>query len=332
MIIGMSNITNLADSPQYKNKTLKLIEESFQYSSSFRFDVDFYPLFNEDNFENCHILIENDEVIGHIGCLQKDIELLSTHKVNMFGGIAIKDEYRGKGKFSSLFSHVLNLYSDACLSFLWSEKLSLYERFHFYPCVNLIHYLKNEKNISSDWIETELKNLTPDELKQVKDLYSASDEVRLLRTDVDWSQLAQITSTRLFIKKDSDKIHNYFFIDKGQDLTEIVHEYGVINDLDLSEMISIGNVWSPYISEKKFLCRELFGSVVKIENTDAFKNFLSEFAGAEFLKQTDQEVTIKLDEEEFTLKIKDFLPGLFGPGKFAEFDTPDLFISGLDSI
>ncbi len=332
MIIGMSNITNLADSPQYQKETLKLIEKSFQYSSPFKFDVDFAPLYNERNFKNCHILLENDEVIGHIGCLQKDIELLSKHKVNMFGGIVIKDEYRGQGKFNLLFSHVLSLYSEACLSFLWSEKLALYERFHFYPCVNLIHYLKSEKPFGSNWHETKLASLTSEDLRQLKELYSASDEIRISRSEKDWEELALITSARLFIKKQGNKIKNYFFIDKGQDLTEIIHEYGKIDDHELSEMINIGNVWTPYISEKNFSCRELFGSVAKIESANAFKTFLAEFAGAEFISQTDQEITIKIDDEEFTLKVKDFLPGLFGPGKFTEFETPDLFISGLDSI
>ena len=328
----MSKVTNLHDSPEFREKTLAMIEKSLGYEKENSFQVDFYPLFNESNYKNCHILIEEDKVIGHIGCLSKRFELLNSHPINMYGGIAIEEGSRGKGYFTNFFQEVLKLSPAACLSFLWSDQLDLYEKFDFYPCIELFHYHKSEDGPSNKWVKTSLKELSEDQVKQLSSLYQSNDEIRILRDKKDWETLSNITSTDLYIRTNQNQIENYFFIHKGQDLKDIIHEYGEINDETVKELTTMGHVWTPYRSKSHFSRQELFGSVVRLGDEDLFKKFVKELAGADLVNRNESEITVRLDDEEFTLLIKDFLPGLLGPGKFKEFETQDLFISGLDSI
>lgn len=328
----MTKLTNLQESPQYIDSVLKMIEKALGYEKNQSFKVDFYPLFNERNFKNCHILIEGEVIIGHIGCLTKNIELLSHHPINMYGGIAIAEEFRGKGYFRDFFEEVQKKSPEASLSFLWSDQLDLYEKFNFYPCVDLFHYHMTDTPAKGLWQKTKLKEITQPELKTLKRLYQDNEELRPVRTDQDWQDLTEIASSDLFILKSETGIENYFFINKGQDLPNIIHEYGHVDDRVIEDLTTFGHLWTPFKSEKEFEKQELFGSVVKLGSIDRLAPLLSELAGVELITLEGEEISVKMDDEEFTLLQKDFLPGLLGPGKFKEFDTQDLFISGLDSI
>tara|TARA_Y100000768_G_C23981955_1_gene686388 strand:+ start:1502 stop:2494 length:993 start_codon:yes stop_codon:yes gene_type:complete len=330
--MGMRKVTNLEESPEYEKETLELIESSLGYDKNNQFSIDFYPLFNKDNLKNCFILLEDKKVIGHIGCLNRKFDLLTEHPINMYGGIAIHKDFRGKGLFTDFFHKVLNSSSKAALHFLWSEQLELYEKFNFYPCVELIHYNKIDSPSSHQWDQTKLKDINQKDLNQIKDLYTLNEEIRLLRDDKHWTELSKISSSDLYLKREGEKILNYFFMNKGQDLKGIIHEYGIINEHELSELISFGHLWSPYKGDAELSHQILFGSVARLGDSKLFNYFLNEYAGAEFISSTEDEITVKLDSEEFTLSQKDFLPGILGPGKFKEFETQDLFISGLDSI
>ena len=327
-IMGMRKVTNLEESPEYEKETLELIESSLGYKKNNQFSIDFYPLFNKDNFKNCFILLEDKKVIGHIGCLNKKFELLTEHSINMYGGIAIHTDFRGKGLFTDFFHEALKSSPKAALHFLWSEQLELYEKFGFYPCVELIHYDRTDSVSSHRWSQTKLKDISQKDLNQIKDLYTSIEEIRLLRDDKHWTALSKIS----YIKREGEKILNYFFMHKGQDLKDIIHEYGVIDEQELSELISFGHLWSPFKGDAELSHQILFGSVVRVGDSKLFNYFLNEYAGAELISSNEDEITVRLDSEEFTLSQKDLLPGILGPGKFKEFETQDLFISGLDSI
>ncbi len=86
-------LTNLfADSKYYKD-TIRLIETGFNYPDDHHFDIDFYPLISKDNLVNCHILIDNNKVIAHIGTLPK---LLNDQQVILMGGIVVYSNYQKK--------------------------------------------------------------------------------------------------------------------------------------------------------------------------------------------------------------------------------------------
>lgn len=328
----MSKVTNLYDSPEYEKETLNLIESALGYDKKNSFSVDFYPLFNKDNFKNCHILLEDKKVIGHIGCLPRKLELLTLHPINMYGGIAMHPDYRGKGFFTDFFKQVLMSSPKAALHFLWSEQLELYERFDFYPCLELNHYNRADSPSPSEWTKTQLNKLEESQLRQIKDLYTTNDEIRIVRDEKHWGSLSKVTSSELYLKLDGEKILNYFFMHKGQDLADIIHEYGAIDNQVLSEMIQYGHVWSPFNAKADLTKQILFGSVARLGENQLLNTLLMEYAGTELIETREEELTVKIDDEEFTLQKKDFLPGLLGPGKFKEFETQNIFISGLDSI
>lgn len=169
--------TNLEKSPQYIEQTKVLIESSFGYSSNHSFAVDFYPLFNPSNFKHCHILIDNNQVIAHIGIKQR---ILKGHKLTMYGGIAISEKYRGKGIFKDFFNSIVTMYSNCALHLLWSDKLDLYKKFGFHPAGELHQYTK-EKTPHHYTVE----EISWSEFQYVN-LYENANEVRLDRTLSDW--------------------------------------------------------------------------------------------------------------------------------------------------
>src|SRR5690606_28975779 len=123
--------------------------------------------------------------------------------------------------------------------------------------------------------------------RQLHKLYHNQSETRVHRDDAHWKKLEGITSSKLFVKRQGDKIVNYFFKDKGEDLNDIIHEYGSISELELREMIAHGTVWTP----QNFANLEsdvLFGALVKIGNQHSFKQFVHDYTRGYFqVEKTD---------------------------------------------
>lgn len=327
-------ITNLKESPQFLEKTLKLIETSFEYSPENSFDIDFYPLIEKKNHHNCHIMIENNDVVAHIGVLKKNLLLNSElYPFTMYGGIAVDSKYQGQGKFKELFDYVLTQYRHTTFSLLWSEKIELYEKFQFIPCVELNQYDYKENNIDSfphlfEIQQTYLIDLSKEDLEKVKELYQSRKELRVYRSEEDWKSLSNITTAELYLVFQNDQIVNYFIKGKGQDLTDIIHEYGHLNKEQLEIMQEYGTVWSP---QKLAESTSLFASLLRIEDKDLFKKFINNYTPIEILN-IDNQIQFKFGEENYQESFEDFLLGIFGPGRFEEISAPQLFISGLDSI
>lgn len=324
-------IVRLSDHKALEPEVLKLIELSFGYQPENSFKVDFYPLIKPENHQNCFVLLVDGKVTGHIGCLQKKITLKSKHLINMFGGIVLAKEYRGKGLFKEFFETVQKNFEQAALSFLWSDKLDLYARFNFFPCVDLYQYHQRESSDANHTLRTcLLKDLSEAERDELKQLYLRSDELRIDRSAQDWEDLKQITSAQLLLLEANSKIENYAFIHKGQDLPGVVHEYGYLNSEFLKILTQYGNVWTPQDFESPR--QQLYGSVVKAHPNRAFRSFVKEHCDVEVKDFNGNDILLNLEGEEFDLDIKDFLPGVFGPGQFKEISAKSLFISGLDSI
>src|SRR5690606_33879799 len=107
----MMKFTNLSNEPDKYSDTIKLIEKSFNYQSPNSFAVDFYPLMSPTNRRNCHIIIDNDSVIGHIGVMEKQFSISTqSFSILMMGGIAIDEAHRGLGLYKKLMQYVLSTY------------------------------------------------------------------------------------------------------------------------------------------------------------------------------------------------------------------------------
>lgn len=326
-------ITNLKETPSLIEKTLTLIETSFKYSKENHFKTDFAPLVNERNHENCFIAVENENVVAHVGYLEKEIALgEEKFLIGLVGGIAVDEQKRGEGIFSQIFTHVLSEKRDDIAFFiLWSDLEKLYKKFGFFLCGQQ-YELPYEKG-SQTYQQTKYSLLSEEDKNQIQKLYQnkfSSTYLSLTRDSQEWNKLSEINSADLFIKK-SSQIDNYFFMNKGQDLTDIIYEYATLE----KEMTHYGKVWmGAPLMDTDLLQYQFFLSPGA---TKLFASFVQAYTGGAVsirdINLMKQEVFFDFNEETLSLETEDFLRGIFGPGMFEEFgELRPFFISGLDSI
>jgi predicted N-acetyltransferase YhbS len=302
------NYTTLEKSPEYFEETLRLIEESFDYSSENSFLIDFNPLMRLENHNNCHLLIKDNKVIGHIGLLNKFITLKDkTFCISMYGGIAIKKEFRGRGLFTDFFNNIIEkVNEDSCFHMLWSDQLEMYERFGFYPCIDQYEY-DNNLNDAFDYTPNKLKALSESDINQLKAIYDSQPELRFSRSLKDWNELKEITSSDLYLKRNSDnEVINYFFMNKGEDLGGVIIEVGDFNDFD--EIIKYGVLWSPHKFEEE--SESLYASTVRLGNPKMFKSFIQSYTEniiTNISLKDDGDVHFNFEESKLALNFSDFL-------------------------
>ncbi len=335
----MGNIFPLSEKPLLFEKTLKLIEKSFHYKDPFSFKIDFAPLMDVSNHKNCFIMIdENENVIAHVGVKEHFLTLNHVkYPIILLGGIAVDESRRGEGHFQTLFQDVLaEKRSDTTFFLLWSDQEKLYNKFGFHLCGTQIE-IEKEKKISP-FVKTTFANLKDKEKVEIKDLYKSFSKTYLTieRNDSDWKVIEQMTSADLFIRKENDIIHDYYFMNKGQDLPGIIYEYGSLKDLTLlvQEISSYGKVW---------LGRDLvpsenlqFQFFMAPGDLRLFTEFIFQLTKEQFkirnINPMKQEVFFDFNGETLSLNLPEFLRGIFGPGVFEEIDVRPFFLSGLDSI
>jgi predicted N-acetyltransferase YhbS len=327
------NYTTLLEKPEFFEETLKLIEGSFDYSQENSFLIDFNPLMRKENHENCHLLIKDEKVIGHIGVFKKKIKLKDkTFTISMYGGIAIAEEYRGQGLLTTFFNNVIAQYNEeSCFHMLWSDQLEMYERFGFYPCIDQYEYDSSLED-AFEYTPYKLNSLGSEDISQLKFIYDSQPEIRFLRTLTDWEQLKEISSSDLYIKRDSNKkIQNYFFMNKGEDLSGVIIEVGDFNDFD--EIINYGVLWSPHTFEEE--SESLYASMIKKGSIDRFIDFIQAYTEdiIQVISIKDDEVHFNFEGNNLVLDFSTFLTGVLGPNSFEELNhLSPFYISGLDSI
>ena len=334
----MMKITTLKDAPHLYSATISLIEKSFEYKRPNKFEIDFAPLIDKSNFANCFIMVdENESVIAHIGVCERNI---LGFNMAMLGGIAVDEARRGEGFFQELMQDVLaEKRSEVAFFLLWSDQEKLYKKYGFNLCGTQIE-IPESKN-KKTFIETKLHSLNEKQKKEVQEIYNKSFAqiyTTVERTEDDWTLLAKVTSAALFFEEENGKIVSYFIMNKGQDLTGIIYEYGTLKDIKalIPKMSAYGKVWlgSNFIQAEEmqyqfFLCPG---------DTRIFSDFVKVFTNEKMLIREislmKQEVYFYFNEELLSLEVEDFLRGIMGPGIFEEIEAEikPLFISGLVSI
>jgi predicted N-acetyltransferase YhbS len=330
-------ITTLKDAPHLYQATLSLIEKSFGYERPNSFAEDFAPLISKNNFHHNFIKIdEKENVIAHIGLSERDI---LGFKVAMLGGIAVDESQRGAGHFQDLFQEVISeKKSDVAFFLLWSDQEKLYKKFGFYLCGTQYEVSKPLGTIN--FKKTKLNQLDSEKLNQIKNLYKNSFSTTYAtaeRTESDWNEILKISSADLFIRENSNLITDYFFMNKGQDLSGIIYEYGSTGDIKhlIQEIAVQGKVWVGDILGD--IGEAQFQFFLSPGSTRLFSAFISKFTDMKInvlqVNSMKQEVYFDFNQEVLSLEVEEFLRGIFGPGIFEELGTiPSLFISGLDSI
>ncbi len=333
--------STLARRPDLKEKTLSLIEESFQYNSDNKFSIDFAPLISEKNHNQCHIVFikETQEVIAHIGFLKKELLIQqSSYSVGLIGGICVSQNFQGKGIFKELFQKVLNFYQDRVAIFmLWSNNIELYHKFDFFLCIEQNEIERSSISSSNQFEQTKYHLLSEPEKKQIHSLYRKhilSQCASFQRTIEDWSEIERITSTDLYIKKEHDQIVGYFFMNKGQDLQGIIHEIALEEGHD--EIEGFGTLWLSAAHKTQKTALSQYASLVRIGNVDFFRKLVYDYSNSEILVTSidNAEIIFVFQKQVYRFSIERFLTGLWGPHQFEEFQfqTKPLYIPGIDSI
>ncbi|MCB9094559.1 MAG: GNAT family N-acetyltransferase [Halobacteriovoraceae bacterium] len=341
-------IKNLAEAPECYSQVTSLIEKTFNYDKDFKVAIDFYPLLNTQNHPHCYVLLDENKVIGHIGVKYRFFKINNKfHPVAFLGGICIEPSYQGKGYFNFFFTSVLQKSSPVAVYFLWSHLLRLYQNFGFYPAFELLEYeLDAQLEFTPQPYEkVQLKKLEEKDFEQIKKLYESqlNKKLHLYRSDTDWKEISEITSASLFIKRNSHQvIDSYFIKNKGQDLTDIVHEYFFQTKDEALHIAQQGKLWLSAADTKRlseFNPSIYYASVIKIGDIKLYNNFLKALGFQQLevksVNNAQQTVDIHFENQDISLPIQDFLNGIWGPGYFPDINRekiPNIYICGLDSI
>ncbi len=334
-------ITNLKAHPQFFEKTLKLIEKSFKYAAPFSFAEDFAPLVESGNHHNCFILVDEAEnVLAHVGAKDRIVSVNDKEfTVTMLGGIAVEERARGEGHFTTLFNDVLaEKRGEAAFLLLWSDLEKLYNKFGFQLCGTQFEVPRSPQ-APLEFEQTKYHLLSAAEKEELRALYETSfakTYLTLERSAEDWEGISRLSSADLYLERFSGTIRGYFFKGKGQDLTDIIYEYGTAGDLPrfVTEASRVGKVWAgSEILETEETQYQFFLCPGDLR---AFTEFIKEFSAGKILIRNinllKQEVFFDFTDELYSLELADFLRGIFGPGTFEELELRPLYISGLDSI
>ncbi|MBT3981294.1 MAG: GNAT family N-acetyltransferase [Bacteriovoracaceae bacterium] len=346
-VVEPFTITTLLHRPELVEDALSLIEKSFHYTDKYSYKIDFLPLVHKSNLHNCQILIKDDKLIGHIGFLPKKMIFKEkSYPIIFLGGIALDEEYRGRGLFKVFFQNVLEKYhSKFGLFFLWSDLFDMYEKFDFHLSFGQMESLGIWQNIEEEayrlgFRKHSLKKLDEKNKDILKGIYHKhSDHLFTIdRDEKDWELIESITSTDLFIKKDPEgDLRDYFFLGKGQDLDGIIHEVGSVdNESDLIKTLENAKVWHHETSNVPDNWTLKYMGLTRIGNPDIFKEIVSTFSEGqiEIIGVTDEQVAAHFNRKVYYFKPKEFLQYLFGPEpakEFKDFWKP-LYIPGLDSV
>ncbi len=336
----MGKIYRLSEYPLYFEKTLRLIESGLGYKGPYSFREDFAPLIDSNNHHNCFIYVDEGEVLAHIGVKEKQLSLQGqVFSFCLLGGIVVAEAHRGKGIFQELLLDVLAEKRDEATAFLlWSTLEKLYSRYGFYLCGTQFEYA--DTSGAREFQKTRLSELSTTERAELATLFEESFRKTYLtfeRSSADWNLLATITSADLYLRRRGGRITDYYFQNKGQDLTDVIYEYGTAGEMKgfMRELAGAGKLWTATPIEategQQFQFMLAPGDLAK------FTAFIKAYTQQKFLVRNinvmKQEVFFDFDGETLMLEMEEFLRGVFGPGQYEELgELPPFFVSGLDSI
>ena len=322
-------LTTLQQNPHLTQQTLTMVEEAFGYTPEHQFAIDFYALIKESNHPHLHIAVENNHPVAHVGILPKMLTFQEQFfPVTLIGGVATAREKRGKGYFDKLISKVFANYTSSMGYLLWGGEDILYKKYGFHQ----MGVIREQKGIPftrpPHYTPTLYRKLSPHHQQQLQNMHTIHTK-NFVSLQRDWEDVENTTSCHLYIKKNHhSKITDYFFINKGKDLSGIVHEIFPLPEYNF-------NCWLPDLPTYNHLPM-LYGCLFKIGSPDLFKKFINLYSrGAINIETiTSDWIYFSFDGRSQRLKVGDFLSGIFGPGhiqEFRPFYTP-LWFGGLDSI
>lgn len=339
-------IISLNERPHLKEKTIKLIEECFEYTKS-SFAIDFYPLINDNNLNNCFIVLSENEPIAHIGISHRKLNLFSIkYPISLIGGVCVNNNFRGKGIFRKLITHASNESKKnmSIFSLLWSDQSEIYNKLSFFECGEQISTgaqdIDESELFKKGWKKTKYSFLSDQQKKEIHEIYNdfqSKNFCYLERNSQHWSEIEKITSSDLFLKNEDGLIQNYFFINKGHDLENIIYEIGANSSyLNNLQELKEYKVWLPRNNNIYEKSNELmYFALMSIGETSGLSDFLSNMFNIELkIENTSaQNISFRLNQKIFSVSKQEFLQLFLGPNIAKELNQKkSIFISGLDSI
>lgn len=343
-------LTTLSENPQYFEEVIALIEKEFHYGNSLSYARDFALLMDPLNFENCYLYIdrESNRVVSHLAVCPR-VMIKNNQQVNVafIGGIATVVEFRGRDLFKNLMNHALSIHLKNCALFiLWSEITGLYENFSFHLSGGLIetgHAVFSVAERPIGFNKTTFKDLPMKDFEKIKSLYTNFNQnyfFTVIRTEKEWSIIKDMTSIDLYLKRNADgMIEQYFCVNKGRDLSNIIHELSCLPEqyLPLMKSLKKFKTWLPEgelpLSDNKDI---FFTAFIKLGNFEILKEFLKNLSEGELelTSMTGDLITFRFNKVDHQASQKDFMQFLFGPRPLKEFEKLALspYIPGTDSI
>ena len=323
------NVNILSECPEWRQKTLDLIEKEFCYKEDAFFEIDFLPLVHKSNLHNCHIITHDEKVIGHIGVREECFCYRHVQVPAVFiGGIAIDKHYKKQGYFRQLFERVLRIYeSRGAFFLLWSGNASLYEKFDFFEFgVVYEHNLEDRKENTPYRRERYIGSF----LEDLKKIYSEQERKYLVvqRDQQKWKMIEKMTSLDFYLHINNKKLIGYYVKNKGQDLQGIVHEYSNLSN------VKEARIWGPQ-PFSPFDYTHFLG-LMRIGSERYFSNFIHSITeGAVAVKTVhSKDIVFTFQRREYKLKLKDFIHALWGPSlrEDISLSVPPFWVSGIDSV
>jgi hypothetical protein len=343
-------LTTLSENPEYFEEVTTLIEKEFHYNSPLSYAKDFALLMDPLNFDNCYLYIDQatNKVVSHLAvCNRLMIKNNNTINVSLIGGIATDVDFRGRDLFKNLMNHALSIHAqESGLFILWSEITGLYEKFSFHLSGGLIetgHTIFSSNDRPMGFTKTSFRELSIKDFDSIQKIYSDFNQnyfFTVIRDEKEWSIIREMDSIDLYIKKNEDGgIEQYFCVNKGRDLTNVIHEIGCLPDQYLQMMKSLQKyrTWLPEselaLSPNKDI---FFTAFIRLGNFEVLKKFLNSVSEGqlELYEITGDLISFRFGTLEHQSSHKDFLQYLFGPRPLKEFEALLLspYIPGTDSI
>lgn len=306
--------TTLNKTSEHYNEIVSLIEQELGYSNQNHFDNDFLPLLDAKNWENCYVIFLEKELIGHIGIRPLKLNFKENYlSLGLIGGICIKKQHQGKGYFKKIFSQLLNdRKSEFDLFTLWTGEALGYLKFGFHEMGRMIQTGEYEFENLLRFHLKKLNELNHNEKKFITECYNSSFQncFKPIRTQPDWETIFQISSIDVYFKKRANNYLSYFFINKGQDLSQIIHEIGASNLFEFNQLITdlqrfklwLPESFAPQFPNSTFLFLGLF----KIANLENFRMFYRKLE-IEINASDEKEI---LDQFFKSSNVNFYLPGV----------------------
>ncbi len=260
---------NLAQFPHKVDHYLELIEKSFGYCHPYKFNIDFYPLVNEQNFHHCFMYM--DEAQNIVATCAAQSRFLSTSieiPIVFLGGIAVDEKLRNQGMGKKIVTETIGQFDDVAYFGLWSEKKQFFNALGFFDYGDqfflpqmYLHYEKSSMTLrtySLNKLDLQQKKYWMDCYKKIEKKY-----LSVLRKDKDWENIFQISSAHYLEIFHGTRRVGYAVVDKGMDLQNVIHEFYVSPDLELLALEKLNqqySLWLPilqYSWDKSYLGHNL---------------------------------------------------------------------------